>query len=329
MDRGPVFLAGIERSGTSLMYALLASHPNIAMTRRTNLWTFFNNQYGDLSLPGNFERCLNAMMHYKRLLVLKPDPDRLRREFWQGEPTYARLFTLLEEHHAEKLGKPRWGDKSLNTERYVEAIFAAYPAARMIHMLRDPRDRYASSRTRWKKMKGKVGAGTAMWLSSVGLAGRNRQRYPDRYKIVRYETLATQPEETLREVCAFLNEDYTPAMLTMEGAPGHRDKGGNSSYGWREPDRISTGSIGRYRQVMSRREMAFMQAYARRDMLAWGYLPEPIQFSLGEQLGFYLGDWPANLVRMVGWRARDAIQNRRGRTLPPYTIVAEPEGTRA
>ena len=36
MERGPVFVAGLERSGTSLIFALLASHPNIAMTRRTN-----------------------------------------------------------------------------------------------------------------------------------------------------------------------------------------------------------------------------------------------------------------------------------------------------
>ena len=125
MDHGPIFIGGLERSGTSLIYALLASHPNIAMTRRTNLWTYFYNQYGDLGRRDNFERCLNAMLHYKRLVVLKPDPERLRQEFWQGEPTYGRLFALLEQQYADRVGKSRWGDKSLNTERYAEPIFAA------------------------------------------------------------------------------------------------------------------------------------------------------------------------------------------------------------
>ena len=53
LQPGPIFIGGLERSGTSLLYALLASHPNIAMTRRTNLWPFFYQQYGNLANPEN------------------------------------------------------------------------------------------------------------------------------------------------------------------------------------------------------------------------------------------------------------------------------------
>ena len=319
MNRGPVFVAGIERSGTSLMYALLASHPNIAMTRRTNLWTFFYNQYGDLSQPDNLERCLNAMVHYRRLVALKIDPDRLRREFPQGEPTYARLFALIEEHHAEKVGKPRWGDKSVHTERYVDDIFPAYPGAKVLHMMRDPRDRYASSLTRWKKMRGGVGVGTALWLASAALARRNQQRYPDRYKVVRYETLAAQPEETLQEICAFIGEDYSPAMLSMDGVESLQ--GGKSSYTQKETRGISTKSIGRFRQVLSKRDIAFMQAQAREDMIFYNYEIDPLQLSPGEQLLYSLVDWPLNQARMLAWRTREAIESRKGRTPPDHTIL--------
>jgi hypothetical protein len=327
MDRGPIYIAGLERSGTSLIYALLASHPNIAMTRRTYLWTYFYNRYGDLGQPDNFERCLAAMMRYKRLLVLKPDPDRIRREFRQGEPTYARLFALMEEHYAERAGKSRWGDKSLNTERYADPIFAAYPSASILHMIRDPRDRYASALTRWKVSRGGIGAATAMWLWSVELAQRNQERYPDRYKIVRYETLAARPEETLREICAFIGEEYVPDMLTLKGAETFRDKGGNSSYGRRATGVISTDSIGRFRRVLSKREIAFMQAYAGREMLAYGYEMEPIRFSLGDRALFAIGGWPLNMARMIAWRARESIQSRVGRTLPSYRIVTDANAT--
>ena len=323
MDHGPIFIGGLERSGTSLIYALLASHPNIAMTRRTNLWTYFYNQYGDLGRRDNFERCLNAMLHYKRLVVLKPDPERLRQEFWQGKPTYGRLFALLEQQYADRVGKSRWGDKSLNTERYADPIFAAYPSAKIVHMIRDPRDRYASALTRWKVSRGGIGAATAMWLSSTKLAERHRQRHPDHYLIVRYETLAREPEKTLREICTFIDEDYTPTMLSLKGAEVFRDEGGNSSYGPRDPGVISTSSIGKFRKVLRPREIAFMQSHAKRKMLALDYPLESIQLSAGERLLFTLGDWPFNLARMLAWQTEEAIQNRLGRNLPAYRIVVE------
>ncbi len=323
MNKGPIFIAGLERSGTSLIYALLASHANIAMTRRTNLWTHYYNQYGDLSDPVNFERCLTMMMRYKRLLILEPDSDALRHEFWQGEPTYARLFALLEEQYARRVGKPRWGDKSLNTERYADPIFAAYPDAKILHMMRDPRDRYASVIKRWKVRRGGVGAGTGMWLESVRLALHNQDRYPDRYKIVRYETLALQPEKTMQEVCAFIGEAYTPSMLTMQGAPTFVDKGGNSSYGSRKPGVISASSVGRYRQVLSKGEIAFVQTHAAAEMLAFDYPPDPIAFEPAERLRYIFAQWPANAARLIAWRAIESVQNRRGRPVPSYRLVPE------
>jgi hypothetical protein len=323
MTDAPVYLAGIERSGTSLMYALLASHPRIAMTRRTNLWTYFYNRYGDLSARENFEDCLAMMMRYKRLRVLEPDPERIRREFWQGERTYGRLFALLEDHHAQRLGKPRWGDKSLNTERYVDPIFATFPAAKVIHMIRDPRDRYASARSRWKQMKGMAGAGTAMWLMSADLARKNQRRHPERYKIVRYETLTAQPEATLREICTFIGEEYAPEMLGMEGAPRLLEKGSNSSYGRREPGVIATDSIARYRKVLAPSDIAFIQSLAGKEMLAFDYALDSIHFSIEERLAYLFLDWPRNRLRMAAWVAKETALNLRGRRLPSRRLVRE------
>src|SRR6266487_860601 len=215
IDRGPIFVGGLDRSGKSLMRLSLSAHPNFAMSRRTYMWTRFYDRYGDLSQPDHFDPCQTAMLRHKPMWVLKPDPDRIRREFQQGEPTYARLFALFHQHYAEQLGRPRWGDQLALVERYADVIFAAYPNAKMIHMIRDPRDRYEASIRPSQRRRGQVGGATARWLDSVGLATRNQQRYPDRYKIVRYETLISRREETLREVCAFLNEAFEPSMLTL------------------------------------------------------------------------------------------------------------------
>ncbi len=326
MERGPIFVAGLERSGTSLMYALLASHPNIAMTRRTNLWKHFYNQYGDLRRAENLDRCLDKMRHYKRLVVLQPDIERLRRDFEAGERTYPRLFDLLERQHADRLGRPRWGDKSLNTEHYADPILAAYPGARILHMMRDPRDRYASSYTRWKVRRGGIGAGTAEWLSSARTAARNERRYPARYRAVRYEWLASKPEEALTELCEFIGEDYTPQMLSMSDAGRFKEQGSNSSYGQREPGTISTKSIGRFRDVLPPRDIAFMQWLAGGEMVSFGYPPERVHLDASERLTFALRDLPIESAHLIAWRTREMIRNRTGRPLPARRLV---DGDRA
>ena len=332
MERGPIFIGGPDRCGKTTMRAFLVSHRHISIPAiGSNMWTYFYGQYGDLSRRENFERCLDAMLHYKHVAFLKPDPDRIRREFWQGLPTYARLFALFQQHHAEREGKPRWGDQTGLIERYADLVFAAYPTAKMIQMIRDPRDRYEASLALWPHGKGRVGGATARWLYSAGLAKRNLRKYPDRYKVVRYETMVTHPEATLREVCAFLDEEYTPAMLAMEGAPDHRDKLSRGSTGQPGQSPLAADFIGRYHEVIARREIAFMQMHAGRDMLAWGYPLEPIRFSRWERLHFYGVVWPLNLARMLTWRTLEAVQHhfpaQMGRKLAPHRVLGRSGST--
>lgn len=299
---GPIFLAGVSGSGKTLLRLALSSHPRLAISRRTYMWTRFYNRYGDLREPRNLERCLAAMLAHKPTWALNPDQDRIRREFWQGEPTYARLFALFHEHYAEQLGRPRWGDQLGFVEQYADVIFDAYPEARMIHMIRDPRDRHGASIAAQRRRMGAVGAATARWLYTAGLAKRNQRRYPDRYKVVRYEDLVSQLEETLRDICAFLDEDFVPGMLTMEGAlrfsEGNEEKlsgESTSRAGVSALDEVPGATI-------SKGGVALIQAYAWQDMVALGYELEPIRFSLWERFLIYGVDWPINLAGMLAWR---------------------------
>lgn len=325
--RGPIFIGGVERSGTSLLYALLASHPNIAMTRRTNLWPFFYRQYGDLANPENLDRLLAAWKTYRRVWILHPDLEAIRKEFYTGETSYSRLFALLWEQFAAQMGRPRWGDKSLNTERYAEVILRAYPGARILHIVRDPRDRFASALKRWKVIRGGAGSGAGMWLDSVRTGYRNLRRYPDQYRLIRYESLAARPEKVLREICDFIGETYTPEMLTMRGAENFRDEGGNSSFEQREPGVISTSSIGRYRKYLTPGWIAFIQAAAGREMQSLGYALDDIRLSSRERLLFAAVDLPLNTARLTAWRWREAYLNRVGRSIPKSRLVDPVSGS--
>jgi hypothetical protein len=323
MEPRPIFIGGVERSGTSLLYALLASHPNIAMTRRTNLWPYFFQRYGDLNQPENLERCLGVMKQYRRVTAMNTDFERLHRELAPGKASYERLFTLLWEQYAQRQGKRRWGDKSLNTERYADAIFSTYPGAKILHIVRDPRDRYASALKRWKVIRGGVGSGAGMWLASVRTGERNLRKYPGQYRMVRYESLAQQPEATLREICAFLGEDFVPEMLHMQGAEAFRDEGGNSSFEQHEPGTISARSIGRYRKYLKPQAIAFIQQVAGQEMLAYAYSLDPIDLPGGAHMRYRLLDVPLNLARLALWTGREKWFDQAGRSIPAARMLKE------
>jgi hypothetical protein len=112
-------------------------------------------------------------------------------------------------------------------------------------------------------------------------------------------------------------------MLGMEGAETFREAGGNSSYGRHEQGHISTRSIGRYRKVLSPREIAFVQWFAGRQMAAYGYEHDQVALAPRERIAFTLIDWPSNLVRMAAWHVLEAIQSRTGRAPSAHTIVGE------
>ena len=306
LDRGPIFIGGLDRSGKTYMRFMLSSHPDITLTRRTNMWPNFYNRFGDLSRVDNFERCLEAMMQYKHIHSLEPDLERIRREFWQESPTYARLFALIHEQYAQRQGKSRWGDQTELIERFADLIFDAYPNARLIQMIRDPRDHFEASKQRRRNSKGRVGDSTARWLYSISLARRNQRNYPDRYKIVRYETMVSQPEETMRDVCGFLGEEYSPGMLTMQGVPRFWKENGLQVNPGDSP--LRKDFIGSFRRGISQNEIAFIQKYAGRYMLLYDYLLEPIRLSTGEKLHFYLVDWGVNVARMQSWYAMKLFQ---------------------
>ena len=306
---GPVYIGGLDRSGKTTMAAYLGSHPDIAIpTVGSNMWTYFYGQFGDLGRPENFERCLAALLRYKHVRFLDPDPPRIRREFAAGPPTYSRLFALFLMHFAERQGKPRWGAQTGLIERYADQMFDAYPGLRIIHMVRDPRDRYEASLARWPDGRGRAGGATARWRYSLGLAERHSRRHPDGYLMIRFEDLVGDTEGTLRRVCRFVDAPYLDAMLEMPAAPKLRRTLDADADGTRV--RLSQEHIGGYQGRVPRAELAFMQLHAGRRMREYGYRPDRGLLTAAEWARFPVVDWPNQMARMVTWRTVEELQQR-------------------
>jgi hypothetical protein len=317
----PIFITGLDRSGTSLLYALLSSHPNIAMYRRTNFWHYFYQRFGDLANEENFEACLDTLIHYDRLQTLNLNPNRIRSDFWKGETTYGSLLTLMLRPQAEKEDKSRWGDKSLRCEQYAGGIFKEFPEARIIQIIRDPRDRYASVLKRYKVNRGKAGANIGRWLYSALLGNRNVRRYPNRYRVIRYESLVTNPVSSLKEICHFLEEPYSEDMLSMQGAPTYLEQGGNSSFESFQPGVISTSPVKRYRDVLSVSDILFMQIIGRRWMSVFKYDTDPVNLRLGQWFQFIFIHFPLNFLRLISWVALRLYESTSRVQLPAYHLI--------
>jgi hypothetical protein len=197
-------------------------------------------------------------------------------------------------------------------------------------MVRDPRDRYEASIARWPNGKLRAGGAVARWNYSVGLAQRNQARYPGRYLAVRYETMVTEPEETLRRLCDFLGEEYTTDMLIMAGAPDFRAKISQGAELAPNETPVTGDYIGLYNQGVPAQDVAFIQAYARRHMRAFGYAMKPVDFTLPERLRFNLLTRPKGLASMWFWlgleRGRQLFPDRLGPTPGSRMLLSQKKG---
>ena len=309
METGPIFIAGTDRAGKTRMSAVLTSHPRIAVPAvGSNLWTLFYGRFGGLDNDVRFERCLEALLSYSHVRFLEPDADRLREEFRQGERSYARLFGLLLEQYAQRQGKPRWGDQTGLIEGYADTVLAAYPEGRMIHMLRDPRDRYDASLAIYPEGRLRAGGAVARWLYSARLARRNARRFEGRYLVVHYEAFVAQPETVVRRTCEFLGEAFDPAMLTLRGMPGYRqrllEEAGDLPDGG---PLISDRYVGVHRGRVPTRELAFVEWRAGGEMARAGYELSGTRLSFADRLHLALVDAPLNEVRLRFWEVRTAM----------------------
>ena len=107
-------------------------------------------------------------------------------------------------------------DKQTWAGLWFDAVLDLLPEARLVHIVRDPRDVAASTATmRWGPSDPAL---AARWTAAVlGRWAEVRAAVPaDRVLEVRLEDLAADPERVLRRTCAFLGLDWHDAVLGLD-----------------------------------------------------------------------------------------------------------------
>jgi hypothetical protein len=280
-----------------MLVNLFDHHPQLCVwPDDTGFWYGYYPRYDAESYSQNekIERMLSVMFGQIRSIVDKleaakgkafpfEEAEALFKE--RAEQTVGSAKSLLSEafrafqetYLPDDHAFVHWMEKTTSTEIYASEVFEWFPGAKMIHLIRDPRDNYGSLKSGWEKRYRQYNDSTERLLQSqlergwlgMKLAAMNRDRFgPERYKVIRFEDLTADPEAGMRELAAFVDVEYDDILLypTCFGLPWK----GNNFEGMKftKPD---TSNIGRWRERITDHEAQVIEFYFEREMQEWGY----------------------------------------------------------
>lgn len=255
-DERHVIIGGTPRSGTTLVRRTLDRHPGLCCGPETSIL-----------LPGGI-RIEQVASEYKW-------PAAELRELMAASDSQGAFVDAFARAYRERRRRPRWAEKTPLNVHSFEWVLERFPQARLVHVIRDGRDVVCSMRQhperRWvdgmevKELRPQpVEAYMKRWVrdTEAGIAMRGDPRYME----VRYEELVEDPEGVLRGLVAALDEPWLPRLLVertpRSGGPAHANS------------RISTGSVGRWRQDLSGDERAAVQRIGGELLARLGYSVE-------------------------------------------------------
>jgi hypothetical protein len=270
--KNPFFIFGCPRSGTSLLSAMLGSHPNLAIPRESHL---YDNVYpivsgrADLTHEPTRVRVVSEILQNSHIKNWKPSPtlpetlEAITRHDFHG------LVDGLLRSWASKTGKPRWGEKTPQHTLCWRSILSGFDDAQVIHVVRDGRDVALSYRSAFFGPK-HVYPLALRWQEYLAAAEEARAALgAGAFLQVRYEDLVAAPEQELRRICSFLGEEFAPAMLTFYNEDRGPRRDSRNAENLRRP--VMADNTEKWRTQMSQRELRIFEALAGSALKRYSY----------------------------------------------------------
>lgn len=197
-SRRPIFVLGMERSGTTLIEQILASHPAVFAGGEL---TYVAEVLDGLVMPGVGKFVADGS---------SVDSDATLRE--RAERYLEKLNTL-----PGSAGHLYVVDKMPDNFKLVGLIQAMFPHAAIIHCRRDPVDNCISSYTTLFR-------GGIPWSFDLSTMGRRYREYwdlmahwrtelPGRFLELRYEQVVDDTEAAAKSLLQWCNLDWDPRVL--------------------------------------------------------------------------------------------------------------------
>ncbi|MBW2492937.1 MAG: sulfotransferase [Deltaproteobacteria bacterium] len=207
--QNPVFIAGMPRSGTTLLHAILCKLGPYFPMPETHF--FSNAAYGmpDRNLsPKNLKKIRRVLRKRARIEIDEQFPPELNSKKDFFEYVIAKFNRQQADTFLEK------------TPRHVffyDEIMRSYPGAKFILMIREPKNVISSQLTYTHKSDKSV-IRLSMLFNKIANAIVALRNHPN-VRVIRYEELTDDTEAILRELCLFLSLPYDPGVLENVAAP--------------------------------------------------------------------------------------------------------------
>jgi len=249
---------------------IAAPHPPHILQRMMPLMP----NYGDLANPENFAQLVEDVC---RLVELNPVP-------WEGVSLvradierHSRHRTLMGVYQAvyDAMSASRearsWCCQSLSNIAYLPQIEAHFRSPRYIYIYRDGRDVAVSSR---KAVTGEKHFYHLArdWATTQLLAIGMRERIgPNRFFSISYESLTSQPEQSMRQLCKFLGVRFSPSMLEFYNSDEAK-RAADSSDLWSNVVRpVMAGNTRKFLHEASEEDIRLFESVAGNVLTALGY----------------------------------------------------------
>lgn len=215
MNKAPIFIVGMNGSGTTMLADSLGHHPHLYMLPHESKVLPYHLQhqgrFGDLNTLAARRKFSDTLGRAKPYWQSNGKKNVVLQNEELNDPGFAGVVNALYHHLAKRHGKVRWGDKSPINTQHISALAVAFPDAQFIHIIRDGRDAAQSFHRRW----GYAPLHTMIRWKRVISEGRRQGVVlgSDRYMEVTYEEFTAHPEYVMRQVCTFLDIDFHDGVL--------------------------------------------------------------------------------------------------------------------
>ncbi|QDS96345.1 Sulfotransferase domain protein [Roseimaritima multifibrata] len=259
----PIFVSGTQRSGTTLMHRILECSSDVWSCNE--MYEVHEFVFGGRSR----DRLARLRNELGKFLDVQVEDFN----YGEGQDDPVALLATAMELAAARANKPRWCLKDPAVTYYLDEYAEAFPNARFVIMVRDPR---AVCRSYLSPVGFTVGR-PANWVSAAQRCHREMQRQlafaqkcPGRVLFVNYESMVSQLDKELGRVCQFIGIQYEPAMqFYYKHQTDMKIHSGNENI-LTAPD-ISKAE--KWKRTLTDRQVKTVEAIALDSMQAFGYQP--------------------------------------------------------